>query len=764
MKWRTLFFITLFAAAGCGEGSKSSTAEPAVALAKGEVNAPEGAEEARGAEGGDGEADTEAFVSATLAQLDKHIKAHFGNVGKGEAIGAILAEKPKKKDDLFKRRDLLRATFIGRDGQAIQLGLVESGALTDAGKAALGALTDADRHALPSKRYQVEAIEERLPALAEARGKLSQWSAPALSAEEASKIQAAVREAGMDVEGKGAAQRLVALLLGPQTPTPELARQSEGFKGLAGSLSRQEAELELLLAEGLLLYTWDMRYSNKNWFRDIEFPRKQEEQTLKLEELMVDAVVQAADGDMATFIGSLPPQFEQYDKLLKSRERYKAIVEAGGWSEVKPIAVRRGTKHDRLIELKARMALEGYYEAAEDEAGGAYTGVWNQALLDGITHYQTTHQIQVKGESTKFFWESLNVSAKDRLEQIELTIQRWRESRIGNDATFIHVNIPDFHAEGWVQGERKIRFRVVTGNRDKGCHRKLKVITYVNATPLMSDQIETIILNPYWNIPERILKEEILPEYRKDPNYLEEHNYECVQERAGACVRMRQAGGEGNALGQVKFLFPNEHGVYMHDTPKKAIFNYPTRAYSHGCMRVHEPLKFAEYLLKNDGQWSDRQFERWMSSGKENPIRLKTPVPIHVEYYTVRVDEDGLPNFLSDVYKYDEERLSEEKTKLQKCTPTEFDDFVLQSEEEEIDPEADGDDPEADEGNPEGEGDKAPDEEGDKAPGEAGEKGPAGDLKVPRALEEAVDRPPVPIKLRTIEVPKGGEPQQDEDP
>ena len=767
--WSGIALVALFSTSGCGE---TQAPEAVANTGDDRDNTTEGG--APKAPVNEQEQSVDAFLADYADNLTHHFQAHFGRAGRSAALKTTLEAKVRKKGDPFRRRDLLKALYQGADGEVLSLDLIARGELTDRGKIVFEVLGKADAHALNPARYHCNTIEEQLPSLAEHRQTFKDWKASPLTGEELKKIKAALGAADFGVDDPKAAEKTTTMLLHSQSPVARLSKEGEDLKASSEALGRAEAMMELLLAEGLLLYTWDMRYHNEHWFRDVDLPRAQKvrerdqkarERKLKLEEMLVDAVRKATEDGLQSFVDNLPPHFDQYARVMEALARYRGFKEKGGWQEVKKLPIRRGGKHERLKALKERMAVEGYYTPPEDQKD-ELSIAWDTNLREGIKLYQTTHQLRITGESSKPFWISLNTSLDDRIRQIELTLQRWRESRIGHDKTFIHVNVPDFHAEGWSEGERKMRFRIVAGNTQQGCDRKRKIITYVNATPMISDMIEAVILNPYWNIPERILKEEILPEYLKNPEYLTEHNYECVKEREGVCVRMRQQGGEGNALGQVKFIFPNEHGVYMHDTPKKAIFNYPVRAYSHGCMRVHEPLQFAEYLLKEDKNYNKRLFDKWMEEGKENSIRLNTPVPIHVEYYTVRVDDEGRANFLSDIYKYDRDRLSGEVIKPRKCEPSAFDDFVLNPEEEEgqegeeieegddqIDLEEGGDEAEGEEdkGEDKGEGDEK--DEGDDKPKvpEEGDKAPP-KLLAPKGAEKLGEQAPVPLKLRKLKV------------
>lgn len=275
--------------------------------------------------------------------------------------------------------------------------------------------------------------------------------------------------------------------------------------------------------------------------------------------------------------------------------------------------------------------------------------------------------MEVTGESSRDFWSSLNISAADRLAQIELTMQRWRESRIGDDSYYIFVNIPDFHTEVWRDGVRQTRFRIVVGNTQRVCDQRTGQWRMPNATPIQSARMSYVVLNPYWNIPSRILEEELLPALVNREDYFERQGIELVD--VNGTTRVRQRPGPQNPLGRVKFMFPNVHDTYLHDTSRPQYFQYPIRAFSHGCMRVQNPLDFLQLLLENDGQWDPQRVQRIFDSSQETSITLRNAVPVHIEYYVVRVDDEGRANFAADIYRYDRERLNPSSSDQLRCTP-----------------------------------------------------------------------------------------------
>lgn len=415
---------------------------------------------------------------------------------------------------------------------------------------------------------------------------------------------------------------------------------------------------EAQLADALLAWAFDMRLFNVGSLTNLT----ESEQHQRIADNMratFEAWATATTPEAAQqVLDALQPAQPQYGLLMASRARYAQIVADGGWQEVRPTSLRRGSSGERVRELKRRLQIEGYYDGEIDDR-------FDAALEAAVRVYQETHQLEVNGESSRPFWNSLNISAQERLAQIELTMQRWRESRIGDDPYYVFVNIPDFHTEVWRDGVRQTRFRIVVGNTQRECDRRTGQWRYPNATPIQSAMMSFLVLNPYWNLPTRIVQEEVLPALIRNPNYFEENGMEQVD--LGSGMRVRQRPGPRNPLGRVKFMFPNPHDTYLHDTSRPQYFQYPIRAFSHGCMRVQNPLDFLELLLTNDGQWDERQINRVLGTDVETTIRFREPVPVHIEYYVVRVDDEGRTHFLADIYRLDRDRMNPPDSSTLRC-------------------------------------------------------------------------------------------------
>jgi len=211
---------------------------------------------------------------------------------------------------------------------------------------------------------------------------------------------------------------------------------------------------------------------------------------------------------------------------------------------------------------------------------------------------------------------------------------RWMPQKpTGN---LIVVNIPEFMLYVYDGKEKLFDMRVVVGQVGHN-------------TMMFNGDLNQVIFSPYWNIPASIIKNEIMPAIRRNPNYLASKNMEQV----GSGIRQRP--GPGNALGKVKFIFPNSFNMYFHDTPAKSLFGQDKRAFSHGCIRLSEPQKMAEWLLRNDPQWNTEKIVTAMNQAVEKPVKLKDPVPVFIIYYTAWVDQDGQLNFRDDVYQHDSE-------------------------------------------------------------------------------------------------------------
>lgn len=571
----------------------------------------------------------------------------------------------------LERRRFLAHLYDERD---FAPALLDSGTFGPRAQAALAALEAVGEHGLDPARY----LEPELYAAIEALRELSAARAalPGIAATRAERRALADAVDTLDGPTDDTARTVLERALagsadGSGAPVvaealADLATAHELDVALRRATVGASALVDALLVDALLAYAFDQRLFNTTAVdEDLTEPERHE---LIAERTRETFRAIAGAGDAAALqavIDALPPQHPQYAGLLRERARYAAIVEAGGWREVPSRNLSRGSRGDTVTALARRLAIEGYYPAFDEaEPPRDFDETMEQAVRD----YQSTHQMEVTGEPDRGFWASLNIPADQRLAQIDLTLQRWRENRIGDDPYYVHINIPDFHTEVWRNGQREMRFRIVVGNTQQVCDPRTGRTTYANATPIQSAEMTYVVLNPTWNVPSRIVEEELLPALLEDPTYFETMGFERYTTPGGIEI-VRQLPGPENPLGRVKFMFPNPHNTYLHDTSRPQYFRFPVRAFSHGCMRVQDPLDFLEYLLRQDGQWDDDRIERIFESKEETTIVLREPIPVHAEYYVVRVDDDGRANFLADIYRLDRDRLDPPDPDRGRCEP-----------------------------------------------------------------------------------------------
>ncbi|MCX6074260.1 MAG: L,D-transpeptidase family protein [Campylobacterales bacterium] len=255
----------------------------------------------------------------------------------------------------------------------------------------------------------------------------------------------------------------------------------------------------------------------------------------------------------------------------------------------------------------------------------------------------------------------LKSEVEEKISTIRLNMERWRWMPDENDSFYVLVNIPDFSLSAIKDDKTVLRMKAVVGKEKRH-------------TPILNANMKYIVVNPYWNVPTTILREDIFPKVRKDIRYLKKEKIRIFKQNDSAnkreispysinwkkanadsfSYRLRQDSGVKNALGRLKFIFPNSSDIYIHDTPSKYLFDKEVRTFSSGCIRIQEPVEFAQYLLKNDNNvWGDKDITALINNGSNKYIFLSKPVKVRIHYWTVWVDDDGVANFRDDVYGYD---------------------------------------------------------------------------------------------------------------
>jgi murein L,D-transpeptidase YcbB/YkuD len=343
----------------------------------------------------------------------------------------------------------------------------------------------------------------------------------------------------------------------------------------------------------------------------------------------------------------LRPRHAQYEGLKRALAEHRRIAAAGGWPAVPPeAAVKVGQSHPAVAVLRARLQASG-------DLGGstADASVFDASVQEALKTFQRRHGIVASGRLDRDTRAALNVPVDARIRQIEINMERWRwlPETLGQE--YVLVNIPTFHLTAMEDGRAALEMAVVTGTRDE------------TPTPIFSDDMTTVVFSPYWNVPPNILREETIPAAMNNPGYIARQNMEVlVGDRVvdpwsvdwrNPRLRVRQRPGASNALGHVKFLFPNNFDVYLHDTPADALFSRTDRDYSHGCVRVEKPFELAQWVLRDQPQWTPERIRSAMGSGQEKHVALGRKIPVYIVYATVWADDDGTIQFRDDVYGHD---------------------------------------------------------------------------------------------------------------
>ncbi len=322
-------------------------------------------------------------------------------------------------------------------------------------------------------------------------------------------------------------------------------------------------------------------------------------------------------------------------KLLKDQlEKYVVLAKQGGWQAITATAkkIKKGSSSASVIQVKKRLQLTG--DMAADT-----TALFNDQLEAGIKKFQVRYGYKPTGILTDGLIKNLNVPVTNRIEVILLNMGRMQWMINEPKGEMIVVNIPEFILHFKDGAATVFDMPVVVGKEGHN-------------TMMFTGNLNQVVFSPYWNVPESIVKKEILPALERNGNYLASHHMEITGEEDGVPV-IRQLPGADNSLGRVKFLFPNSFNIYFHDTPSKSLFNSDKRAYSHGCIRLSDPVKMANYLLKDNSKWTPAKIDTAMNSEKEQYVKLEKPVPVLITYYTAWVDDNGLLHFADDIYGHD---------------------------------------------------------------------------------------------------------------
>lgn len=411
---------------------------------------------------------------------------------------------------------------------------------------------------------------------------------------------------------------------------------------------RVRAELDVKLSEAFLQFGNDLM-NGRFRQREATPQMRSYESTMDLTQPLRYAL---DTGQVAETLAGLTPPHWQYKALRDALAQYRMLAQTGGWPSVPDTgsSLEQGQRGSAISALRARLIASGDYVPP---AGGVTDDAYyDAALAEAVKEFQRGHGLlddAIVGPRTI---AALNAPIDYRVLQIEAAMERWRWYPRDLGSKHLMVNIPAFTVRGVDGDHEPMVMRVVVG-------------TPQHQTPVFNDRMEYAQLNPYWNVPQSIADNEYLPALRRDPFHLLNQNIRILS--GGSEVNpvlvdwssiggrfpyvLRQEPGAGNALGRIKFMFPNGHAVYMHDTPQRHLFARSARAFSHGCIRLADPMGMADFVFR--GQRTVEEVEAIIASGRTRDLILDHPIPVYIGYFTAAPDEGGTVRFYNDLYDRD---------------------------------------------------------------------------------------------------------------
>jgi murein L,D-transpeptidase YcbB/YkuD len=367
----------------------------------------------------------------------------------------------------------------------------------------------------------------------------------------------------------------------------------------------------------------------------------------------LDSILSSGNNDPFT---EFEPLHKDYKELKTILNKYTEIAGKGGWPAVNPQSkvLIKGDIDPEIIKLRKRLYLSEDISHFEDNK------TFDQELEQAVMHFQYRHKLKedgiVKGETLK----EMNIPIEDRIEQITINMERWRWVPEEPSEKYILVNIPEFKMHVFEKNAEIYNMKVIVGR--SGAY-----------TPIFSDQIEKIVINPSWIVPAKIATTELVPMIKRDTSILSKQNIEIFTDYSFNTMVdpdtidwlnldarqfnyvLKQKSNFYNPLGHIKFLFPNEFDIYLHDTPSDHLFEESERNFSHGCIRIEDPVWLASYLLKDEPQWNKKKLYEAIYRQEEQSISLKKKLPVFILYFTTWVDEKGTIHFMKDIYDHDKQ-------------------------------------------------------------------------------------------------------------
>jgi murein L,D-transpeptidase YcbB/YkuD len=411
------------------------------------------------------------------------------------------------------------------------------------------------------------------------------------------------------------------------------------------------AQLELQLTNALLAYGVDVSYGRLDpklidplWY--IERPAAEPLALLR---------ATVTNEDMNAALQALPPSQPGYKRLRDALARYQQIARNGGWP---PLAegplLEFGSYHREVTFLRRRLQLEGdlVLSPIRDEE------YFDRVVEHAVERFQVRYGLKMDGIVGPATRAAMNIPVTQRIELIKLNMERWRWLPRQLGQRYIMVNTAGFTLAAIENQQTQFTMWVIIGKPDW-------------QTPVLNGMLDTLVFNPYWTVPRKIALDELIPQQRRNPNFFRQLGLRVYRSGKELDPRnidwrkvdkdhfpylLRQDPGPKNPLGRIKFLFSNKLQIYLHDTPRQSLFNHPTRAFSHGCVRVEDPLRLANFVLGTDAFWNEDKIKAMMAgdNNMEVKVQVPQPLPIYLVYWTAWVEEDGGAFFRPDIYERDQ--------------------------------------------------------------------------------------------------------------
>lgn len=402
---------------------------------------------------------------------------------------------------------------------------------------------------------------------------------------------------------------------------PDKIPYKEKFTQLMEGAEKPSAEIELMLTSEYL------SYAKFAWQGISDKGAKELEWLLPRKKISYTQLLDSFSANKKTLN---EPVYRQYELLKTALKRMKDIKNSNSLPLIR-------TEKKKLQEgdtLAVISDIRNWLFVMGDLADNNKSNVFDSTLTVAVKSFQNRLGLKDDGVIGTGVITEMNYPLEKRMETIMVNMERCRWVPEAQEKDYLLINIPAYKLYVFENDSIAFAMKVVVGKSQ-------------NKTVIFNGNLKYVVMSPYWNVPYSILKKEVLPGIRRNRNYLARHNMEWY----GNSVRQKP--GPNNSLGLVKFLFPNSHSIYLHDTPSKSLFNEPDRAFSHGCIRVSEPKKLAVYLLRNDPKWNEEAITAAMNAGKEEYVTLQKTTPVFIAYFTAWVGRDGKLNLRKDIYNRD---------------------------------------------------------------------------------------------------------------